>query len=248
MRAGSLSDEMWELYMSRVLQPNDARLQQGEFAENAVHFVVHRHRIRVLRSLENAKEQSRTLNVPLYIVQASDVTTRAEDEEKLTEVQKVELLRRVNPDKTKGLPSFLPLYVGMRLLLNSKDCVRFGIMKGCPCILRDIVFSEHEVLPESPLNGHSIALRYMPVSLILQVENVQWTLPRTELPKGLPANIDRRGLFQLKPSYDHIRVQIGTEYVSVRRTSFQLMPADTITVYAAQGSTYEAVVADMPTK
>ena len=54
MRAGSLSDEMWELYMSRVLQPNDARLQQGKFMDNAVHFVVHRHKIRVLRSLENA--------------------------------------------------------------------------------------------------------------------------------------------------------------------------------------------------
>ena len=76
------------------------------------------------------KEQSRRLNVPLYILRASDVAVRAEDEEKLTEVQKVELFRRVNPDKTKGLPSFLPLYVGMRLLLNSKDCVRFRYYEG----------------------------------------------------------------------------------------------------------------------
>ena len=245
MRAGSITDEMWNLYISRRLQPNDRRLTEGLFAENHVHFVVHRHRIRVMRSLENAKAQSRALQVPLYILQAKDVTVREEDQEKLTNEQHIQLLRRVNPEHTKGLASFLPLYIGMRLLLSSKDCVRFGIMKGCPCILRDIVFSEHEVLPEKTLSGHEIKLQHMPVSLILQVEQAQWSLPLTELPSTLPAHIDRRGLFQLRPSYDYLRMQVGTEYVSIRRTSFLVTPADTITVYAAQGSTFKAVVADM---
>ena len=247
MRAGYISDSMWQLYLSRVIEPNDPRLtdKDSPFANKVMHFVVHRHKIRVMRALENAKEQSRKLNVPLFILQASDQAVRAEDEAKLTSVQRTELLQRVNPDKTKGLPSFLPLYIGMRLFLTSKDCVRFGIMKGCPCILRDIVFSDYEILPQMPISGHPHFIQYMPISLLLQAEDVEWSLPRTELPEHLPANIDRRGLWQLRPSFDHLSIQVGIEYISVRRTTFLATPADTITVYAAQGSTFDAVVADM---
>ena len=33
MRSGKISDAMWDLYMSRVLKPNDPRLSQGHFAD-----------------------------------------------------------------------------------------------------------------------------------------------------------------------------------------------------------------------
>ena len=61
MRAGAISDEMWSLYMSRVMQPNDPRLTdaQSPFSQHHWQFVVHRHKIRVFQSLENAKEESR---------------------------------------------------------------------------------------------------------------------------------------------------------------------------------------------
>ena len=85
----------------------------------------------------------------------------------------------------------------------------------------------------------------MPVSLVLRAEKALWTLPASELPADLPTGVDRRGLFQLRPHHDYLRVGIGDEYVSVRRTSFLVSPADTITVYAAQGSTFDAVIADM---
>ena len=112
-------------------------------------------------------------------------------------------------------------------------------------MLRDIVFHDDELLPPQVLAGEPHRLTYMPVSLILQVEGAAWTLPANELPQQLPANINRRGLFQLRPSYDYLRAKHEDEYFSVRRTSFKALPADTITVYAAQGSTYDAVVADM---
>ena len=133
----------------------------------------------------------------------------------------------------------------MKLLLSSKDCVRFGIMKGCPCFLRDIVFADDECLPFDMVAGHPHSLKHMPVSLLLQVEDAPWILPETELPQGLPRGIDRRGLFQLRPSTDYLRVSHGNEYFSVRRTTFALMPADTVTVYTAQGSSEQAVIADM---
>ena len=151
----------------------------------------------------------------------------------------------VRPDATKGLPGFLHLYVGLRLILNSKDCVRFGVMKGCPCVLRHIVFADDEVLPVAPVGGQPYSLVYMPTTLLLQVEGADWELPPTELPATLPKGVNKRGLFQLRPSFDYLRARHGAEYFSVRRTSFLVMPADTLTVYAAQGSTFDAVIADM---
>ena len=132
MRSGKISDEMWDLYMSRVLTESDERLLQSPFADRPVRYVVQRHKIRVMRSLKQAEDQSRELKTPLYVIQCQDVAVHAEDAQKLTDEVRGDLLRRVDPEHTKGLPSFLPLYRGMRLLLSSKDCVRLGVMKGCP--------------------------------------------------------------------------------------------------------------------
>eukprot|EP00973_Karenia_brevis_P081366 11278344-Karenia_brevis.AAC.1 len=80
-------------------------------------------------------------------------------------------------------------------------------MKGCPCILRDSVLADDEVLPSQAVAGHAYELKFMPVSLIMQAEEVEWTLPKTELPAGLPQGIDRRGLFQIRPACDCLRAQ-----------------------------------------
>ena len=106
-----------------------------------------------MRSLENAKRQSLELRTPLYVIQAKDVAVNPADAHKLTPVVQADLLQRVNPDSTKGLPSFLPLHRGMQLLLSSKDCVRLGIMKGCPVTLRYIVFANDEALPYAHVVG-----------------------------------------------------------------------------------------------
>ena len=52
------------------------------------------------------------------------------------------------------------------------------------------------------------------------------------------------GLFQTCPTHDYLSVKVDESYVSVRRTGFLLSPADTMTVYAAHGGTYDAVVVD----
>ena len=133
----------------------------------------------------------------------------------------------------------------MKLLLSSKDCVRFGIVKGCPCIVEEIILADEEILPYQQVAGQPHHLRYMPVSLLLRAEGAAWTLAAGDLPKNLPAGLDRRGLFQLRPSYDYISHKVENDYVTFRRTGFFATPADTITVYAAQGSTFDAVIADM---
>ena len=74
-----------------------------------------------MRSIENAKEESRRLQVPLCLVQSHDETVRQEYREQMAPLIRAELLRRVNPESTKALPSFLPLYIGMRVFLAFKD-------------------------------------------------------------------------------------------------------------------------------
>ena len=88
-------------------------------------------------------------------------------------------------------------------------------------------------------------LRFMPVSLLLRADEAEWSLPPEDLPSGLPPGLDKRGLFQLQASSDYLRVPLSDGFLSVRRTSFAVEPADSMTVYAAQGSTFDAVIADM---
>ena len=68
-------------------------------------------------------------------------------------------------------------------------------MKGCPVALRDIVFADDEVLPAAHVAGHIHSLRFMPISLLLQVEDAVWQLPDSELPCSLPSHVSKRGLF-----------------------------------------------------
>ena len=119
------------------------------------------------------------VGIAVYMVQAQDRVVRTEDFPKFTDALKRELLERTNPEFTKGLQSFLPLYRGMRFRLASKDCVRFGVMKGCTCTLKEIVFADAEDLSQAPLAGEVVRLKYVPVSLILQAPEAAWILPRS---------------------------------------------------------------------
>ena len=77
----------------------------------------------------------------------------------------------------------------MRISLLSKDCVRFGLMKGCTCVVEKIVLADGEALPDKMVAGEPHQLNYMPVSLLLRAEDAQWTLPSTELPEDIPAEV-----------------------------------------------------------
>ena len=244
MRSGCISDEMWALYQSRKLVVNDARLKQPPFSTSPRNFIVHRHSLRSMLSFWIAKETSITTKKCLYMVTASD-QARVGDELAFTKELRSSLLEQCNPRKTSNLPGCLPLHVGMRLLLFTKDCVRLGLMNGCECILEDILFAEEEELPSEHLCGEYFQLRWMPLSLLLRDPSAAWMLPSNHLPKLLP-HIDPRGLFQLKPSSGYIRVKVDKDhFISVRRTQFRVLPADTRVVYGAQGETMKAGVVDM---
>ena len=128
---------------------------------------------------------------------------------------------------------------------RNQDCWRLGIMKGCVCTVRHIVFSESETFPKPNDEEDVVHLRCMPVSLWLQAADASWTLHESHFPDDMPVTTDRKGLFQLRPTYAYLRATWEEETFSVRRTTFQVLPADTIIVYGAQGGTFDAVIVDM---
>ena len=133
----------------------------------------------------------------------------------------------------------------MRLLLNSKDCVRLGLMNGCECALLQIIFADEEALPEDAVSGAVYELEYIPIALLLRVEGAAWTLPPEQLPKLAP-KVDRRGLFFLSAAPVTIRVQVAEDtYINIKRIGFPVAPADARIDYGAQGETWDAVVGDL---
>ncbi|CAK0873829.1 unnamed protein product [Prorocentrum cordatum] len=125
MRDGKgISSECWQMYLDRIMERNDQRLSEGSspFSKYDWQFIVHRHKIRVHRSLVNAKAATSCGHKPLFIVQARDEAVHSKDDRKMPHVRE-ELLRRASPRDTQSLPGILPLYVGMRLTFQEKDGV-----------------------------------------------------------------------------------------------------------------------------
>ena len=212
MRRGQLSDAHWEALEERLLgvyrekgklckYPSgvaDPRLQQPPFSDHPVQFIMHRHVLRVCQSYCNAVAETTRLGLPLYVSIAAD-EVKEKGGEVLTDSVRRELLEKSNLRYVKNVPSTLPLYRGMRYLICSKLCVRLSLVNGCVCILEYILFAEEEDLPAFVHAGSPVLLQYMPTRLLLRAVDAKWTLPASQLPKGLPQDYDRRGLFGLGP-------------------------------------------------
>ena len=176
----------------------DPRMQQPPFSDNAVTYIVHRHNLRVCQSYCNAVRASLQNRVRLYVSVACDTAEQGDRASRaFSEDVRVELLRENNLRKLQYLPSILPFYVGMHLLLYSKECVRLHLMNGCEVILEQLFFadSEDEEMPTHAAAGAPIFLRYMPVCLLLRAVGAKWTLPQSMLPVVLDSSCDRKGLF-----------------------------------------------------
>ena len=177
-------------------------------------------------------QASARLGTRLYISVASDEakgSSKALQSADLAE----SLLRETNLRKLRQLPSTLPLYIGMRMVLLEKACARLLLMNGCLCILEEILFDENEELPTAVHAGEPIVLKYVPTHLLLRAVDTKWTLPDDQLPE-LPCDMNKQGLFLLPRAtryWSYLATRVDT--VNVRRTHFDVIPADTRIGYSA---------------
>jgi len=258
MRDGLVSDDAWKALQGRVLGMYttgkgrlqrypagmiDPRLSAEPFLSHPISYIVHRHQLRVCQPFCNAVASCQRASQRLYVSVACDDV--AAGGEQLTDEIRALLFKRTNLRQVQNLPSALSLYLGMALLLYSKECVRLQLMNGCLCYLVEIMFAEEETPPSFVHAGDPILLEYMPTHLLLRAKDAMWTLPESQLP-DLPEGFDRKGLFLLGQHSVYFKVLVGQrDAVASRGTHFQVVPADTRIVYAAQGEGYKAYVADL---
>ena len=124
-----------------------------------------------------------------------------------------ELQAIVRPHDVQHLPGLCLLYIGMRVLLYSKDCIRLGLMNGCECEVEHIVFADEEHIPDDGdlVAGRAHRLQYMPTALLLRSVDAPWQLPVGNLPTRPSHITSRRGLFLLEPSKVDIRRTLSKE-------------------------------------
>ena len=94
------------------------------------------------------------------------------------------------------------------MLLNSKTCVRFGLMNGCEVIVEGLKLARGEELPDVEGSGTPMLLRYMPEGLLLRAVGAEWMLPPSDLPP-LPYGFDCKGLFVLLPESVWFTIDLG---------------------------------------
>jgi len=257
LRDGCLSDRSWEALQDRVLGvaridgklqrlpegEMDPRLTQPPFSDHDVHYVLHRHVLRVSQAYVNSLREATQAHRRLYVIGAAD-EVKSEELADFTEAERMRALHIANLRKTKFLPGHLPLYVGMRVLVFGKLCVRLGLMNGCECIVELLVLADEEPEFDDFTIGAPTQLQYMPAGIALRVTSADWTLPSHMLP-ALPKAFDRRGLFFITPSTEYFNVLTeAKKTLHVRRTQLAIVPATSRIVWNAQGESWHAVIAD----
>ena len=100
-------------------------------------------------------------------------------------------LEITNPRSIGHRPGVLPIYAKMQVRLFGKECVRFGLMRGCRCVVGHIIFADDEPPHPEALSGEPIQLHFMLVALILRAVDAHWSLRHAELPH-IPTAWDRR--------------------------------------------------------
>ena len=182
MRAGFLDDAAWCSLQGRVLGvfrddagtlrslpagALDSRLEQPPFSTHRVHYILHRHVLRVSQSYINAVRESSTAPRRLYVFSAIDVVKDGQ-EARFTEKDKMEARKIANLRRVQFLSSHLALYESMHVLLFGKACVRLGLMNGCECRVERIILADDEPEFEEMTAGVPTCLEYLPAGLVRQ--------------------------------------------------------------------------------
>lgn len=247
MRAGNITDAMWELLCSRQLQRtasgrSDPRLQQRPFA-TSLHCIVSRHSIRAAVAYAQTLQSSITSNDLFFVLQANDQISTRLDDVTLRAAQQ-HLLTVSNARNTGSLPGILPLHHGCRVrLTGGKSCLQLGIMKGALCEIVSLHCHPQDV-PTSGIVGDVNVLRYIPPSMCLRLVGATWTLPQACL-ADFPRLRSYEGVFLLEPETESFSYKYQSQDLQVRRTSYPLQPAAAAISYGAQGESFPCTLLDL---
>ena len=247
IRERRITDNVWALLQSLVIQPGDERLNKRPFSASPCKIIVQRHVLRSAMSNEAVLAQAPKMSSPVYLVTARDDVETADDAIR-SEVQRL-LQNEHTLRKTAHKPSLLLLYEGARMLLEGKDCRLLGLMNGAEVVVEKIILNESEAWTEPrEIHPNVTQLKYMPAAVVVRVPEAQWILP-TELLGPLKGKVlpkDLRGIFIVRPDTTRpFKVALNGIKWRVKRTQLNLIPANSIIVYGAQGESFDSAIVDL---
>ena len=181
---GALSDDSWLQLQGRQLghtfdpqrkrvttNPGiaDTRLGQQCFMESSCVVGVLRHTVRVVKALDRAQHAAALAGERLYLSVAADRTDSTAGNLQLPLHMFYKFLAVASLTTTKYLSGVVPLFYGMEVLLEDRQCVELGIVRGCRCVVRDILFDDTEPSHDDDPRDEPSVLRCVPFGLIVQV-------------------------------------------------------------------------------
>ena len=179
MEFGTLSNDSWYSLQKRVLTHPSAKearqqVRAGDFAGRSCRAGVLRHDVRAGLVQHRELQHAAAANSSLFVAVAADRCTDKTCPRILTRTDYLELLEVANLNTTKQLQGYLFLYEGMTVVLEEKLCRKIGLVRGCGCIVRRILFDRREPNLSNGEPGQFHVLHYVPEALILQVPEVAW--------------------------------------------------------------------------
>jgi hypothetical protein len=230
LRDGKLNPEDLKLIHSLIV-PTGQRLseewQQARLgvARNPTRSAINNHHI---------LSEGARLHQQVLISVAFDQSLEGDQERPILSKTKRLKLLRVPDNKTKNLPSYLPLLVGQKYILKNNEATDFGIVNGAECVLEQVLLDPRE----PPLSSAAVHyLQYVPIGLILR-------FPNSKLDKPLTGLKDAK-LFPLLPVREACSAQVYRQQISFSRYHFKLIPARGVTCHGVQGKTLDRFIVNL---
>ena len=251
MRAGHIPTALWQQLLTRVASTHDERLLAPHFWDSAACVGVLRHRARVAATLQRAEVLAPASGHRLLLCLAADRCRNAQNRPLIAPSFLEWLCRLPNLNQTCNLPGYLCLWPGATLCLEHKVCERYGLVRGCPVTVREILLHDLEPAFEDDPLAEPLVLQYLPRGLIVHVADASF-LQSTSLKVGelLLEPIHRSWSFS--PSIENIpglddaaTTALCCQPLQVSRRQFPCTNTLACTAYNLQGRTLPAMLADL---
>ena len=140
-----ISTDSWQHLLACQLASNDRRLQLSKFHPSRCPIGVLRHSVRALKTVQRAHEAAATCGHRLLLSIAADRCSSANCLFSLASDLALEAASIHTLSTTANLPNILALlYPGIELCLEAKLSAEIGVVRGCTCIVEDIILSDAE--------------------------------------------------------------------------------------------------------
>ena len=250
MRAGPIPDHLWRALQSRILCPADPRSADPCYWTTNSCIGVLRHRVRALVALHRAQALARASGQRLLLILPADRASISGTP--LLDPRLLQYLIRIdNLSTTKNLPGCLYLWEGASLVLENKIDEKHGLVRGCPCTLRQILLHPSEPAFENDPSLEPHILQYMPSALILHTPDITFRHSQHLLDSEFLVEPCTRTWQTAVPPETVPGIQSATAdlleagQVTVHRRMLPLNNTLACTAYNLQGKTLTGMIADL---